>query len=203
MPKSVPASRTSLVLGGPAVPRLGAPVADGAGQVKSRFIPTSQASGSAFPGAAANAEFPHRRNITAPSVSGIIMARISRRHILHAVNASLLAAALAFPAGLTIAATDSQSSNGSHAGVPAQTTDPPPSPPSEPSEPDDPTEPPPHHRTPDRHPHQAIRRNPRRLPPPSRAGRRKLSRQTPTILTDRPPTRRPSRRWRSTRRRRR
>lgn len=71
------------------------------------------------------------------------MARISRRHILHAVNASLLAAALAFPAGLTIAATDSQSSNGSHAGVPAQTTDPPPSPPSEPSEPDDPTEPPP------------------------------------------------------------
>ncbi|MFF7216504.1 hypothetical protein ACFZAU_39240 [Streptomyces sp. NPDC008238] len=76
-------------------------------------------------------------------MSGIIMARISRRHILHAANASILAAALAMPASLTIAAADSQSLDGGRAGVPAQPTAPPPPASTTPRAPTEPTTPPP------------------------------------------------------------
>ncbi|WP_149551243.1 hypothetical protein [Streptomyces marokkonensis] len=69
------------------------------------------------------------------------MARISRRHICQAANASVLAAALALPAGLSIAAANSQGLNGGTAGAPAQTTEPPPSPPG-PSDPTGPETPP-------------------------------------------------------------
>lgn len=69
------------------------------------------------------------------------MARISRRHVFHAANASVLAAALALPAGLMTAAGNAQSPNENRAGVRAQTTAPPPSPSSPPSAPSDPTGP--------------------------------------------------------------
>lgn len=62
------------------------------------------------------------------------MARISGRHLAHATNASILAATLALPAGLTMTAAEFQSANGGPAGV-TQTTDPPPSPSSTPSVP--------------------------------------------------------------------
>ncbi|MFF9488348.1 hypothetical protein [Streptomyces sp. NPDC014676] len=62
------------------------------------------------------------------------MARISRRYVFHAANASLLAAALALPVGMTIAVPDSQSLTGGAAAAPAQTPEPPPSPPSPPSD---------------------------------------------------------------------
>ncbi|GGW99407.1 hypothetical protein GCM10010297_21710 [Streptomyces malachitofuscus] len=67
------------------------------------------------------------------------MARISRRHVYRTANASLLAAALALPTGLSVAAADFQSPNRNTSGVPAQTTEPPPSPPTTP--PPDTTEP--------------------------------------------------------------
>jgi hypothetical protein len=70
------------------------------------------------------------------------MARISRRYVIHVVNASVLAAALALPAGTTIATAESQSLNGDAAEAPAQTTEPPPSSPSVPSEPAETTTPP-------------------------------------------------------------
>ncbi|MBT2415811.1 hypothetical protein J7I94_35705 [Streptomyces sp. ISL-12] len=68
---------------------------------------------------------------------------VPRRHIVHAANASLLAAALALPAGLTISSADAQSANGDRAGAVAQTTDPPQPPPSEPSGPAEGETPPP------------------------------------------------------------
>ncbi|MEU1371840.1 hypothetical protein ABZ454_37965 [Streptomyces sp. NPDC005803] len=70
------------------------------------------------------------------------MAKISRQHIFHAASASILAAALALPTSLTIAAADSRIPNGRHDGASAQRTDPPPSPPPTPSEPKKPTTPP-------------------------------------------------------------
>lgn len=63
------------------------------------------------------------------------MARISRRHVFHAASASVLAAALALPVGLTAAAGNTQSANEGRTGVRARTTAPPPSPPSSPPPP--------------------------------------------------------------------
>ncbi|MFJ9718708.1 hypothetical protein ACIRPQ_22670 [Streptomyces sp. NPDC101213] len=69
------------------------------------------------------------------------MARISRRHVFHAASASVLAAALALPAGLMTAAGNAPSPNENRAGAPARTTAPPPSPSPPPSAPGDPTGP--------------------------------------------------------------
>ncbi|MFH9004859.1 hypothetical protein ACH4E5_16690 [Streptomyces afghaniensis] len=73
------------------------------------------------------------------------MARTTRRYAFHRVNASLLAAALAFPAGLTGAVTALQAPSASGTDVPAQTTPPPEPTVTEPppSTPSDTTPPPP------------------------------------------------------------
>ncbi|MFG2517205.1 hypothetical protein [Streptomyces sp. NPDC048584] len=80
------------------------------------------------------------------------MARISRRYVIHAVNASLLATALAVPAGMTVATAEPRGTKGGTAEAVVRSTEPPPSdpgdgptttppapPPSEPGEPDSPT----------------------------------------------------------------
>ncbi|MEU1940788.1 hypothetical protein ACH49O_40725 [Streptomyces coeruleorubidus] len=73
------------------------------------------------------------------------MARTTRRYAFHRVNASLLAAALVFPAGLTGAVTALQAPSASGTDVPAQTTPPPEPTVTEPppSTPSDTTPPPP------------------------------------------------------------
>jgi uncharacterized phage infection (PIP) family protein YhgE len=60
------------------------------------------------------------------------MAKISRRHVVHATNACILSAALALPTGLALTAAESQPLGGGHAQEAARTTEPPPSPPSPP-----------------------------------------------------------------------
>ncbi|WP_143652859.1 hypothetical protein [Streptomyces sp. 13-12-16] len=75
------------------------------------------------------------------------MARTSRRYVFHAANVSLLTAALALPAGMTVSMPESRDPAGSAVAAPAQTTDPPSPPPSPPSDPTDedtgPSSPPP------------------------------------------------------------
>ncbi|WP_432885282.1 hypothetical protein [Streptomyces sp. CA-251251] len=75
-------------------------------------------------------------------MSGTIMARISRRHLLRTAGASVVAAALALPVGVTVAAADPRDVPGGSAGAPERVTDPPPSPSSAPDEPDGPVTPP-------------------------------------------------------------
>ncbi|MFJ3553165.1 hypothetical protein [Streptomyces sp. NPDC090114] len=80
------------------------------------------------------------------------MASISRRYVIHAVNASLLATALAVPAGMTVATAEPRGTNRGTAEAVVRSTEPPPSDPgegptttpptpspSEPGEPDSPT----------------------------------------------------------------
>lgn len=79
------------------------------------------------------------------------MARISRRYVIHAVNASLLATALAVPAGMTVATAEPRGTNRGTAEAVVRSTEPPPSDPGEgptttpptpsPSEPDEPDSP--------------------------------------------------------------
>lgn len=70
------------------------------------------------------------------------MARISRRHFSHAAGASLLAATLALPAGLSTAAAEARSQGEGSTRAEARATEPPPSPPSEPDGPSEPVTPP-------------------------------------------------------------
>lgn len=63
---------------------------------------------------------------------------MAENRVFRAAGASLLAAALALPTGLSVAAADTRGADAGTSGVPAQTTDAPPSPP--PTEPTGPTE---------------------------------------------------------------
>ncbi|MEU9351901.1 hypothetical protein AB0D65_12990 [Streptomyces griseoloalbus] len=76
------------------------------------------------------------------TASGTIMARTSRRHVSRTVGVSVVATALALPAGLSGAVAAPHVGNEITAEVPAQTTPPPPEPTPPPSEPPPPPPPP-------------------------------------------------------------